>query len=88
MNEKTRAAAIKIMNTLKELELPPEEISEALGLAWCGTQNATYKVYEKAVTEDNKIEDMTWEKFLRLSLNCLKLRCEHMRAEVEVKNVQ
>lgn len=82
--EKSRDAAIAIMESIKNLGLTPQEISEALGLAWGSTLNASYKIYESHVKEGktHDIKGMTWEEFLNLSLDSLKLRSTMMRVEL------
>lgn len=82
--ENSRNAAIVIMNSMKDLGITPQEAAEALGLAWCGTLNASYKIYEAHVkeTKAHEVKGMTWEEFLNLSLDSLKLRSTMMRAEL------
>lgn len=83
MNEKTRAAAISLMNQLQDLELSPQEVAESVALAWCGTIAASYRIYERGVEKKkvDPVEGMTWEEFIRLNLDQLKARLEKMRAE-------
>lgn len=82
--ENSRNAAIVIMDSMKDLGITPQESAEALGLAWCGTLNASYKIYETHVkeTKTDELKGMTWEEFLNHSLDSLKLRSSMMRADL------
>lgn len=85
MNEKTRAAAISVMNQLQVLDLSPQELTESLALAWCGTISASYRIYERGVEKKqiDSVKGMSWEEFIRLNLDQLKARLKKMWEENE-----
>jgi hypothetical protein len=86
MSEHARSAALVIMNTLKDLHINPQEAADAISLAWAGTQTASYTIYERHMekNKDEKVQYLTWEKFMDSSLDRLRTSCETMRLESKI----